>query len=280
MINTLAAPTTASPMAPPANGGSFDSGLSAQNRLTWPHERTFLRRHGLTPEQSVASVCCGGGHFETLLAEEMTLHGIVALDRDPEAIVHAQARSQGRPVTFEAGDATRLPWPDDTFDFVICRHALQTMPGAVRRDALQELVRVAKPGGRVYLTNEKNSHCTGAPETHAIDTAFHLVAALWEDYDMDIECGPEQAGWLRDLGLDELRVDQMTVTSLDAPATFADVAESWRTTFVDMAVAAGWKASRVRALDAGLHAWRRAALDGLASWPIWIASARKPMGLA
>lgn len=265
-----------SPAAPPANGGSFDNGLSAQNRLTWPHERIFLRRHGFTPQQTVASVCCGGGHFETLLSRETRLHGIVALDHDPEAIAHAQARSHGQPVSFETGDATHLPWSDSSFDFVICRHALQTMPAAVRRDALREIVRVTRPGGRVYLTNEKNSHCTGAPDTRAIDTAFHLVAALWEDYDMDIECGPEQAGWLRDLGLEDLRVDQMTITSLHDPETFADVAESWRATFVDMAVAAGWKGHRVRSLNAGLLAWRRAALDGLASWPIWVASARKP----
>jgi ubiquinone/menaquinone biosynthesis C-methylase UbiE len=180
-------------------------------------------------------------------------------------------------VSFEAGDAAHLPWPDNSFDFVICRHALQTMPAAVRRAALHEIVRVAKPGGRVYLTNEKNSHCTGAPDTHAIDAAFHLVADLWTDYGMDIECGPDQAGWLRDLGLEDLRIDQMTITSLLDPEAFAEVAESWRSTFVTMARAAGWKAQRVRSLDAGLLAWRRAAFNGLASWPIWVASARKPV---
>lgn len=271
MIDSLVAPA-----APPAHGGSFDNGLSAQNRLTWPHERLLLRRHGLEPHRSVASICCGGGHFETLLAQEIDVREIVALDRDPEAVAHAQARANGLPVFFETGDATRLPWPDDGFDFVICRHALQTMPRAVREEALSEIVRVTRPGGRVYLTNEKNSHCTGAPDTRAIDAGFRLVAALWEAYDMDIECGPEQGGWLRDLGLEDLRVDHMTIPSLHDPETFADVAEAWRTTFVDMALAAGWKGHRLRSLNNGLLAWRLAALDGLASWPIWVASARKP----
>lgn len=68
----------------------------------------------------------------------------------------------------------------------------------------------------------------------------------------------------------------MTIPSLTAPETFAEVAESWRTTFFDMALAAGWKGHRLRSLNAGLLAWRRAALEGLASWPIWVASARKP----
>lgn len=274
MIEALVAPAAT---APPAHGGSFDNGLTAQNRLTWPHERPLLRRHGLEPQRSVASVCCGGGHFEMLLAQEMNVCEIAALDRDPEAVARAQARAHGLPITFEAGDATELPWPGDAFDFVICRHALQTMSAAVRRDALREIVRVTRPGGRVYLTNEKNSHCTGAPDTRTIDAGFRLVAALWEDYDMDIECGPEQAGWLRDLGLEDLRVDHMTIPSLSAPETFAEVAESWRTTFYDMALAAGWKEHRLRRLNAGLLAWRRAALEGLASWPIWVASARKPM---
>lgn len=265
-----------SPAAAPAHGGSFGDGLSAQNRLTWSQERTLLRRHGLTHGMTVASIGCGCGHFETLLAEELSLRWLVALDRDPQAIAQAIAQRRRRRIRFETGDATRLPWPDASFDFTICRHALQTMPRAVRSEALRELVRVTRPGGRVYLTNEKNSHCTGTPNARAIDAAFHLVADLWAEYDMDIECGPEQAGWLRGLGLDDIRVDQMAVSSLEDPEAFAEVASCWQTAFVDMARDAGWKGRRLLTLTSGLGAYRQAALEGYASWPIWVASARKP----
>jgi ubiquinone/menaquinone biosynthesis C-methylase UbiE len=265
-----------SPAAAPAYGGSFGDGLSAQNRLTWSQERALLRRHGLTHGMVVASVGCGCGHFEMRLAEELRLRQIAALDRDPQAIAQATARNQSRRLRFEAGDATCLPWPDASFDFTICRHALQTMPRTVRNEALQELVRVTRPGGRIYLTNEKNSHCTGTPNARTIDAAFHLVADLWEEYEMDIECGPEQAGWLRGLGLDDLRIDQMTISSLESPEAFADVASCWRSAFLDMAREAGWRGSRLMTLNNGLSAYQQAALEGYASWPIWVASARRP----
>jgi SAM-dependent methyltransferase len=266
-----------SPAAAPAYGGSFGDGLWAQNRLTWSQERTLLRRHGLMHGMSVASIGCGCGHFEMLLAEELNLRWIGALDRDPEAITQAIANNRKRRVHFEAGDATRLPWPDASFDFTICRHALQTMPRAVRSEALLELVRVTRPGGRVYLTNEKNSHCTGAPNARTIDEAFHLVADLWKEYDMDIECGPEQAGWLRGLGLDDLRVDQMAISSLEDPEAFAEVANCWRTAFMEMAREAGWRGSRLMTLNNGLSAYQLAALKGYATWPIWVASAQRPV---
>jgi ubiquinone/menaquinone biosynthesis C-methylase UbiE len=265
-----------SPVAAPAYGGSFDSGLSAQNRVTWRQESTLVRRHGLMPGLAAASVGCGCGHFETALAADLRLYSLSALDRDPEAIELAEAGRRGLPIHFEVGDATRLPWADESFDFTICRHALQTMPAPVRKEALRELVRVTRPGGRIYITNEKNSHCTGAPDARAIDRAFRLVAELWEEFGMDIECGPEQAGWLRQLGLEDLRVDTMTVSSLDDPEGFAEVAESWRSTFVQMALDADWRGERMRSLNAGLLAYRQAALEGYATWPIWVASARRP----
>jgi ubiquinone/menaquinone biosynthesis C-methylase UbiE len=265
-----------SPAAAPAYGGSFDTGLSAQNRITWPQERDLIQRHGLLPDMTVGSIGCGCGHFETLLSRELGVRSLSALDRDPEGIEIAKAGARGLPVRFEAGDATRLPWADGAFDFTVCRHALQTMPAPVRRQALREMIRVTRPGGRIYLTNEKNSHCTGAPDGRVIDAAFHLVAEIWEEYGMDIECGPEQSGWLESLGLEDVRVDVMTVSSLSDPHGFAQVAESWRSTFVEMAMEHGWQGDRLRSLNRGLFAYRSAALEGYASWPIWVASARKP----
>jgi len=48
------------------------------------------------------------------------------------------------------GDASRLPFPSDRFDLVLCTQAFYLL--ARPREALREFVRVTRPGGRVVLT--------------------------------------------------------------------------------------------------------------------------------
>jgi SAM-dependent methyltransferase len=48
------------------------------------------------------------------------------------------------------GDGTRLPFPDDTFDRIICSEVLEHIPDDSA--ALRELFRILKPGGRLAAT--------------------------------------------------------------------------------------------------------------------------------
>jgi ubiquinone/menaquinone biosynthesis C-methylase UbiE len=52
-------------------------------------------------------------------------------------------------VRFDVGDAERLPHPDASFDLVIERHVIWTLPAPDA--ALREWARVLRPGGRVLL---------------------------------------------------------------------------------------------------------------------------------
>lgn len=67
---------------------------------------------------------------------------------------------QARPaLPFVAGDATRLPFPDDTFDAVTISFGLRNV---VDPDAgLREMLRVTRPGGRLVVC--EFSHPTWAP---------------------------------------------------------------------------------------------------------------------
>ncbi len=57
------------------------------------------------------------------------------------------------------GDATRLPFKDDTFDAVTISFGLRNVHGTER--ALREMLRVTRPGGRVVIC--EFSHPTWAP---------------------------------------------------------------------------------------------------------------------
>jgi SAM-dependent methyltransferase len=49
-----------------------------------------------------------------------------------------------------AGDAMRLPFPDHSFDAVICSEVLEHVPGW--RGAITEIARVLRPGGRLCVS--------------------------------------------------------------------------------------------------------------------------------
>jgi demethylmenaquinone methyltransferase/2-methoxy-6-polyprenyl-1,4-benzoquinol methylase len=80
------------------------------------------------------------------------------LARDPQ-----QASTRGR-VAFSAGDALRLPFKDDAFDVVTISFGLRNVQRT--RDALEEMRRVTRPGGRLVVC--EFSRITIAP----VDAAY------------------------------------------------------------------------------------------------------------
>jgi SAM-dependent methyltransferase len=56
-------------------------------------------------------------------------------------------------VTFEKGDATNLPFKEESFGVSCISFALHEMPGSVRQRVLGELARVTKPGGRIIVVD-------------------------------------------------------------------------------------------------------------------------------
>jgi ubiquinone/menaquinone biosynthesis C-methylase UbiE len=96
----------------------------------------------------VLDVGCGTGFAtERLLQETERIHG---LDQSPHQLARAYEKFGKRgPVQFYLGDAERLPFAADAFDVVWSSGSIEYWPNPVR--ALEELRRVARPGGRVLV---------------------------------------------------------------------------------------------------------------------------------
>ena len=73
---------------------------------------------------------------------------------------------------FEVAFADHLPFPDDTFDAVICRFGAMFFPAPA--DALREMLRVLKPGGKLAMAVWHSA------ETNPF---FHTVSGVLEKYD-------------------------------------------------------------------------------------------------
>lgn len=260
---------------------SFIPILRTQTKMTWRHERTLLPRHGMRPGIVMADICCGIGDFASLVKKEFQPTRIVALDHSRASLAYAREMAASFDVAdieYTYGDACEMLLEDNQFDLVTCRHSLQIFN---RPDVLlKELFRICKPGGRVYITNEKNSHCLGEPRSQSIQWTYNEVAKLFSHFEMDVELGPKSRRYLADAGFDDILVDSFMVTNLDGdPQDFADVIAAWETVYAgEMAVKRGDSSEFIERFRQGFRDHIFAALHpkGYAGWPIWAASGRKP----
>jgi SAM-dependent methyltransferase len=123
------------------------------------HLRLLGERFGLSSVRSVLDVGSGQGHWGTsllgLLAEGATLEGV---DQEPDWVAKATERAEEQGIAdrcrYRVGEASALPFPDDSFDLVTCQTVLIHVedPTAV----LREMARVARPGGRVVVSEPNN----------------------------------------------------------------------------------------------------------------------------
>ena len=115
------------------------------------------RRLGLRPGDRVLDIGCGEGRH-SYEAFRLGASLVVALDMDGDALastdrmlrmMRAEGQADGRFAVLR-GDANRLPFPDASFDRVICAETLEHIP--TDGVAIEELQRVLRPGGRLGVT--------------------------------------------------------------------------------------------------------------------------------
>lgn len=118
---------------------------SARARRLRERERRAIDRY-FDPDGRVLDLGCGGGRTSAVLAEQG--YDTVGLDISrPMVTLAADADPD---VSYVAGDATRLPFADETFPNVLYSHngIDEIRPESARTEALREAYRVLLPGGR------------------------------------------------------------------------------------------------------------------------------------
>lgn len=121
--------------------------------------RLMAKRWKLDAVRSMLDVGCGVGHWGMLLASVMpeTVR-VTGIDREPSWVQAASERAAARGLdarfSFRQGEAERLPFPDNSFDFTTCQTVLIHLsdPSAV----IAEMLRVTKPGGLVAVAEPNN----------------------------------------------------------------------------------------------------------------------------
>lgn len=101
---------------------------------------------------SVLEVAPGPGYFAVELAR-LGRYRITGLDISETFvdIARENASKANVQVDFEHGNASRMPFANETFDFIFCRAAFKNFTAPVR--ALEEMYRVLKPNGKALIAD-------------------------------------------------------------------------------------------------------------------------------
>jgi ubiquinone/menaquinone biosynthesis C-methylase UbiE len=98
-------------------------------------------------------VGCGTGFLSLELAGRG--HRVTGLDFAPQMLAEARkkAAAHALAVRFEEGDAEQLPFAAASFDLVMTRHVLWTLPHP--EQAVDEWIRMLRPGGRLAVMDSQ-----------------------------------------------------------------------------------------------------------------------------
>ncbi len=110
----------------------------------------LLRMGGPVPGGRVLEIGCGRGVGAGIVLDQFGAASVDAFDLDPRMVQLARRRLARRKSRSRlwTGDALAIPAPDDTYDAVFDFGIVHHIPRW--RDALAEVCRVLKPGGRFY----------------------------------------------------------------------------------------------------------------------------------
>lgn len=122
----------------------------ASGVTTGAEQRRAAEALRLPGAHRLLDVACGPGNFTGRLAQRLPDGGLaVGLDISEPMLKRAVLDNSGPRTCYVRGDASTLPFGDETFDAVCCFGALYLMPEPFR--VAHEMVRVLTPGGRVAI---------------------------------------------------------------------------------------------------------------------------------
>lgn len=170
----------------------------------------------------ILEIACGTGIVTERLVARIAGQGtLVASDLNEAMCAEAQQRGvQGRHVTWRQAGATNLPFPDASFDAVVCQFVLMFFPDKVA--GVREAFRVLAPGGRFCF------NVWEAMTRNPVQRITHeTVAGFFQDDPPQFYMVPCSLGdtapvlaWLEDAGFMSVTVE--TVARVAPPLAVGD----------------------------------------------------------
>ena len=145
---------------------------TAAERAAW--DRILDLVLGVRDALDALDVGCGTGFLTFELSARG--HRVTGVDFAPAMLAEAKrkAAERGVSVRLEEADAEQLPFPSGSFDLVISRHVLWTLPHP--EAAIDEWRRVLRPGGRLVIVDGQLDPAAPPPASENARTSQEYAA--------------------------------------------------------------------------------------------------------
>lgn len=227
--------------------------------MTKPVGEAMLDRVGLRDGHRVLDIATGTGEPGLTAAGRVGTGSVTGIDLSEEMVRIANDSARARHIdNYEArvGDASSLPFPDASFDAVVCRFGVMFFPDPAQ--AVREMVRVLAPGRRLAVSvwgpPPKNPWLTSVMEP--INTILNLPPPPPDAPGIFRYAAP---GRLRAL-LEEAGVSTVTEEGVDIEQTYDPPERLWQ---MMQEVAAPLVAAMSGATPAQRETIERTAVTGL-----------------
>jgi ubiquinone/menaquinone biosynthesis C-methylase UbiE len=217
----------------------------------------LLARASLVPGEQVLDVACGTGLVTLAAARAVGTGGrVVGIDLSERMVAAAAQRArelQVANVRFTRMDAERLDLPDAGFDVALCALGLMYLPDPDQ--ALREMLRVLRPGGRMSLAVwGERQHCGWSALFEIVDAEVAsdvcpLFFRLGQPGALARACA--------DAGFEAIEQHRLVAT-----LAYASADEACDAAFVGGPVALAWS----RLSEAGCARVRARYLEAIAPW--------------
>ncbi len=133
----------------------------------------------LRPDERVLDLGCGTGTLTVMLKESEPRADVVGIDGDPVVIARARGKAAEADlaIAFDEGMAYDLPYSDGSFDAVVTSLVLHHLSPRRRGQALNEVARVLRAGGRFHALD------FGVPQNRLMNSLAKVGEMLEETAD-------------------------------------------------------------------------------------------------